>query len=47
MGWVLTAFQNAFYELQTGEPLEECLIHTVAAGGAGADLPPASGGFQS
>lgn len=46
MGWVLTAFQNAFFELQTGEPLEECLIHTVAAGGAGAATPPASDGLQ-
>lgn len=33
MGWVLTAFQNAFFELQTRDPLEECLVRTVAAGG--------------
>jgi ADP-ribosyl-[dinitrogen reductase] hydrolase len=33
MGWVLTALQNAFHHLWTGETLEDALVATVAAGG--------------
>ncbi|MDP2494440.1 ADP-ribosylglycohydrolase family protein [Shimia thalassica] len=33
MGWVLTAFQNAFYWLMSGATLEEAVIATVAKGG--------------
>jgi ADP-ribosylglycohydrolase len=32
-GWVLIAFQNAFYHLVTGSPLEAALIETVGQGG--------------
>ncbi|MCE5972433.1 ADP-ribosylglycohydrolase family protein [Sinirhodobacter sp. WL0062] len=32
-GWVLTAFQNAFYHLARGTPLAEALMTTVARGG--------------
>lgn len=33
MGWVLTAFQNAFFWLMNGAPLEDALIATVSSGG--------------
>ena len=33
IGWVLTAFQNAFYWLMRGAPLAEAVIATVARGG--------------
>ncbi len=33
MGWVLTAFQNAFYWLAAGTPLEEAVVATVRCGG--------------
>jgi len=33
MGWVLTAFQNAFYHLASGHGVEQALIETVAQGG--------------
>ncbi|WP_297585923.1 ADP-ribosylglycohydrolase family protein [Roseibium sp.] len=33
MGWVLTAFQNAFYHLLSGETLEEAVVWTVGKGG--------------
>lgn len=33
MGWVLTAFQNAFYWLMTGAPLAAAVTATVAKGG--------------
>jgi ADP-ribosylglycohydrolase len=33
MGWVLTAFQNAFYRLTSGADLAEVVIATVAEGG--------------
>jgi ADP-ribosyl-[dinitrogen reductase] hydrolase len=33
MGWVLTAFQNAFYWLMNGAPLASAVIATVAKGG--------------
>ena len=33
MGWVLTAFQNAFYWLMNGASLHKAIIATVAKGG--------------
>jgi ADP-ribosyl-[dinitrogen reductase] hydrolase len=33
MGWVLTAFQNAFHWLMRGTPLEQAVIATVSCGG--------------
>lgn len=33
MGWVLTAFQNAFHWLLSGASLEEAVIATVSKGG--------------
>ena len=33
MGWVLTAFQNALYELLRGRTLEHAVIETVHCGG--------------
>ena len=33
MGWVLTAFQNAFHHLWTGTTLEDALVTTVGRGG--------------
>lgn len=33
MGWVLTAFQNAFFHLLTGKTLESAIIWTVGSGG--------------
>jgi ADP-ribosyl-[dinitrogen reductase] hydrolase len=33
MGWVLTAFHNAFHWLMNGCPLEEAVVSTVGAGG--------------
>ena len=33
MGWVLTAFQNAFYCLMSGQSLRDAIIGTVARGG--------------
>jgi ADP-ribosylglycohydrolase/fructose-1,6-bisphosphatase/inositol monophosphatase family enzyme len=33
MGWVLTAFQNAFYHLLRGAPMGEAVVQTVAQGG--------------
>lgn len=33
MGWVLTAFQNAFYRLMSGADLADGVIATVAEGG--------------
>ncbi len=33
MGWVLTAFQNAFFELMSGKSLRDAVVDTVAQGG--------------
>lgn len=33
MGWVLTAFQNAFFHLLSGEALEDAVVRTVGCGG--------------
>ncbi len=33
MGWVLTAFQNAFYHLMAGSSLSDAVVATVAEGG--------------
>jgi ADP-ribosyl-[dinitrogen reductase] hydrolase len=33
MGWVLTAFQNAFFFLNSGAPFEDAVVETVSSGG--------------
>jgi ADP-ribosylglycohydrolase len=33
MGWVLIAFQNAFYQLMRGACIEEAVVNTVMSGG--------------